>query len=76
MPRKAKDVYERISTTQNKIDKYENEIKELKAKLVALNKEKDELEMNKLFDMAKENNMSIDDVVNAINLYKYGKNAK
>lgn len=76
MPRKVKDVYERISTTQNKIDKHENEIKELKAKLVALNKEKDELEMNKLFDMAKENNMSIDDVVNAINLYKYGKNAK
>ena len=37
MPRKAKDVYERISTTQNKIDKYENEIKELKVKLVALN---------------------------------------
>lgn len=73
MPRKVKSVYERISTTQKKIDKLEQELKEQKTKLVALNKEKDELEMNQLFDMAKENNMSIDDVVNAINLYKYGK---
>lgn len=69
MPRKVKSVYERISATQKKIDKLESELKEQKTKLVALNKEKDELEMHQLFDMAKENNMSIHDVIKAINSF-------
>lgn len=69
MPRKVKSVYERISTTQEKIDKLEQDLKEQKTKLVTLNKEKDELEMNKLFETAKKNNMSIDDVIKAINAF-------
>ena len=69
MPRKVKSVYERISTTQKKIDKLEQELKEQKTKLVALNKEKDEIEMHQLFETARENNMSIDDVIKAINSF-------
>lgn len=69
MPRKVKSVYERISATQKKIDKLEQELKEQKTKLVALNKEKDELEMHQLFETAKENNMSIDEVIKAINSF-------
>ena len=67
MPRKVKSVYERISITQKKIDKLEQELKEQKLKLIGLNKEKDEHEMHQMFAMAKENNMSIDDVIKAIN---------
>lgn len=69
MPRKVKSVYEKISTTQKKIDKLEQDLKEQKTKLVALNKEKDEHEMHQLFQTARENNMSIDDVIKAINSF-------
>lgn len=76
MPRKVKSVYERISTTQEKIDKLEQELKEQKVKLIALNKEKDELEMHQMFAMAKENNMSIDDVIKAINGFNVKQSCK
>lgn len=69
MPRKTKDVYSRIEEVQNKIVKLQEEIKELEVQLVALNKEKDSLEMKKIFDYAKDNNLGIDEVINAINLF-------
>ena len=69
MPRKQKSVYERIDVTQKKIESLEKETKELKVKLITLNKEKDELEMRQMFSMAKENNMSIEDVISAINVF-------
>ena len=41
MPRKQKDVYERISITENKINQLELQIKEQRTKLIALNKERE-----------------------------------
>lgn len=75
MPRKQKSVYERIKVTQNKIDSLELELKKQKSSLIALNKEKDELEMNQMFAFAKENNMSLDDVIKAINVFTIKKSA-
>ena len=69
MPRKQKDVYERISITENKINLLESQLKELRTKLTALNKEREELEMRKLFEYTKENNLSCDDVIRAVNMY-------
>ncbi len=69
MPRKQKDVYERISITENKINLLETQLKELRTKLTVLNKEREELEMRKLFEYTKENNLSCDDVIRAVNMY-------
>ena len=69
MPRKQKDVYERISITENKINLLETQLKEQRTKLTALNKEREELEMRKLFEYTKENNLSCDDVIRAVNMY-------
>ena len=69
MPGKQKDVYERISITENKINLLETQLKEQRTKLTALNKEREELEMRKLFEYTKENNLSCDDVIRAVNMY-------
>ena len=69
MPRKQKDVYERISITENKINLLETQLKELRTKLTVLNKEREELEMRKLFEYTKDNNLSCDDVIRAVNMY-------
>lgn len=69
MPRKQKNVYERINLTLAKIDSLEQELNKQKEKLVILNKEKDELEKQKMFQYAKENNMSLDDVIRALSVF-------
>lgn len=76
MPRKQKDVYERISVTENKINLLETQLKELRTKLTALNKEREELEMRKLFEYTKENNLSCDDVIRAVNMYSIKQSMK
>ena len=76
MPRKQKDVYERISITENKINLLESQLKELRTKLTALNKEREELEMRKLFEYTKENNLSCDDVIRAVNMYSIKQSMK
>ena len=76
MPRKQKDVYERISITENKINLLETQLKELRTKLTALNKEREELEMRKLFEYTKENNLSCDDVIRAVNMYSIKQSMK
>jgi regulator of replication initiation timing len=76
MPRKQKDVYEKISIMENKINQLETQLKDYKTKLVALNKEREELEMKKLFEYTKENKLSCDDVIRAINLYSIKQVAK
>lgn len=76
MPRKQKDVYERISITENKINQVEAQLKELKLKLIALNKEREEIEMHKIFEYTKENNLSCDDVIRAVNMYSIKQNVK
>lgn len=69
MPRKQKTVYEKINTIENKIKQLEEQLKEQKLKLVALNKEKDEFEMNKMFTYIKEHNLEIDEAIKAINVF-------
>lgn len=76
MPRKQKDVYERISITENKISQLELQLKEQRTKLIALNKERDEIEMRKLFEYTKENKLSCDDVIRAVNMYSIKQAAK
>lgn len=76
MPRKQKDVYERISITENKINLLETQLKEQRTKLTALNKEREELEMRKLFEYTKENNLSCDDVIRAVNMYSIKQSIK
>ena len=73
MARKPKSVYERIEITQKKINSLELELKKQKTNLITLNKEKDELEMNQMFALARENNMSLDDVIKAINVFTIKK---
>lgn len=78
MPRKQKTVYEKIEIVKNQINDYKAKIEELDKQLIKLNKEKDELEMHQLFEYARENNLSLDEVINAlkqVSLKKqYGKN--
>lgn len=69
MPRKQKDVYERIKDTQNKITELEKQLKEQKAKLASFEKEKNNLEMHKMFEYAKEQNLQFEEVVKAINMF-------
>lgn len=76
MPRKQKDVYERISITENKISQLELQLKEQRTKLIALNKEREEIEMRKLFEYTKENNLSCDDVIRAVNMYSIKQTIK
>lgn len=76
MPRKQKDVYERISITENKINQLEAQLKEQRTKLVALNKEREEIEMRKIFEYTKENKLSCDDVIRAVNMYSIKQSAK
>lgn len=76
MPRKQKDVYERISITENKINQLETQLKEQRTKLVGLNKEREEIEMRKIFEYTKENNLSCEDVIRAVNMYSIKQAAK
>lgn len=73
MARKNKSVYERISATQEKIASLEEELKLTKQKLESLNKEKDELEMRQMFEQAKVNNLSLDEVIKAMSVFTIKK---
>ena len=71
MPRKPKDIYSKIEektsqikTTKEKLLLYENELNQL-------NKERESLEMNEIFKVAKEYNMSHKQVIEMI--YKVHK---
>lgn len=74
MARKStKTVYEKINALENKITEMEKELKESKVQLNVLYKERDSLEMKKMFDYARENNLSIDEVLKAMNVYTLKK---
>lgn len=73
MPRKQKDVYERIKETEVKITSLECQLKEQKDKLNTLNKEKEELEMRNIFSVAKEKNMSYNEILKAVNMFSKQK---
>lgn len=69
MPRKQKDVYEKIRETEAKITSLECQIKEQKEKLSILNKEREEQEMRNVFAYAKEKDMSYDEIIKAVNMF-------
>ena len=74
MPRKStKTVYEKIQALENKMAELEKELKGTKTQLSILYKERDSLEMKKMFDYAKEHNLSIDEVLKAMNVYTLKK---
>ena len=67
MPRKPKDVYTRIREKEAQIEKLKLKLETYHDELSILNKERDELEMRQIFDSARENNLSIREVLNLIN---------
>lgn len=74
MPRKStKTVYEKINVLENKMAELEKELKESKTQLNALYKERDSLEMKKMFDYAREHKLSIEEVLKAMNVYTLKK---
>lgn len=74
MARKStKTVYEKINALESKISEMEKELKESKMQLNVLYKERDSLEMKKMFDYAREHNLSIDEVLKAMNVYTLKK---
>ena len=73
MPRKQKDVYERIKETEAKITSLECQLKEQRDKLNTLNKEREELEMRNVFSVAKEKNMSYNEILKAVNMFSKQK---
>jgi len=69
MPRKQKDVYEKIKETETRITSLEYQIKEQKEKLHNLHREREELEMRNVFSFAKEKNMTYDEIIKAVNMF-------
>lgn len=68
MARKSKSVYSRIEETKNEIQQTEKVLQELNDELQTLFKEKDDLEMKKLFEHMKSNNLTLDKAMELLNL--------
>ena len=62
MARKSKSVYTRIEDKQLQIKETEEALKQLNVELKELFSEKDELEMRQLFEFAKENSITLDQI--------------
>lgn len=67
MPRKPKDIYTRIKEKKVQIEKIQAKLEKCNDELAALNKERDEFEMQQIFDSAREHNLSVREVINLIN---------
>ena len=68
MARKGKSVYERIEDKMEDIKSAEEVLKNLNDELQILLKEKDELEMRKLFEHMKANNLTLNKAMDLLNL--------
>lgn len=66
MPRKPKDIYSRISDKKEQISKTKEKLLIYENELIQLNKERESLEMTKIFETAKEYNMSCQQVIELI----------
>ena len=66
MPRKPKDIYVRITETQEQIERTKQKLLTYENELIQLNKERESLEMKEIFEKAKENNLSYKEVINLI----------
>lgn len=62
MARKSKSVYERIEDKKVQIKEEEKRLKQLNIELKELFSEKDDLEMRQLFEYAKTNNITLDQI--------------
>lgn len=62
MARKSKSVYERIEDKKVQIKEEEKRLKQLNTELKELFSEKDDLEMRQLFEYAKTNNITLDQI--------------
>lgn len=61
--RRNKTVYERITSKDAEISAAQKKVEELKGQLQALHKEREELEMKKLFEAMKAKGMSLEDAI-------------
>lgn len=61
--RRNKTVYERITSKDAEIAAAQKKVEELKGQLQALHKEREELEMKKLFEAMKAKGMSLEDAI-------------
>ena len=61
--RRSKTVYERITSKEEEIVVAQQKVEQLKAQLQALHKEREELEMRKLFETMKSKGMSLEDAI-------------
>ena len=66
MPRKPKDVYVRIKEKEEQITQLKLKLESCERELLQLNKERESLEMTKIFSAAKEHNMSFGQVIELI----------
>lgn len=61
--RRSKTVYERITSKEAEIVAAQQKVEQLKVQLQTLHKEREELEMKKLFEAMKAKGMSLDDAI-------------
>ena len=66
MPRKPKDIYSRIQEKEEQIEQAKEKLSVYEKELLQLNKERESLEMTKIFSAAKEHNMSFEQVIELI----------
>ena len=66
MPRKPKDVYVRIKEKEEQITQLKLKLESCERELLQLNKERESLEMTEIFRVAKEHNMSFEQVIELI----------
>lgn len=62
MARKSKSVYERIEDKKVQIKEQEERLKQLNVELKELFSEKDDLEMRQLFEYARSNNITLEQI--------------
>lgn len=66
MPRKPKSVYTRIEEKTAQINKLKEKISICETELIALNKERERVEMEQIFSAAKEKNLNFQEVLDLI----------
>lgn len=63
MPRKQKDIYEKIAAKEEEINLIQTKLMSCQSELKTLNLEREKIEMNKLYGLMKESNINIEDAM-------------
>lgn len=66
MPRKSKNIYQKIKEKTEQIEATKQKLESYEKELIQLNKERESLEMKQIFDTAKEHDMSFQQVIELI----------